>query len=131
MYKDKISPQDVCDLLNELLAKDPESVNELISLRVPCNQEIADHPTVQVMCHPDINKPSVGMLGILNGLFGLNDEDGFGAIVFMTNSDSETCKFELSEQYRSRCVACKDTGIVNHGVSGLSRCSCKKGQEEE
>lgn len=30
--------------------------------------------------------------------------------------------------YTALCPACNDTGIVNHGVDGLSRCSCPAGE---
>lgn len=78
MLKESVSPQDVCNLLNELLEKDYDCVHELISYRVKCNQAVADHPTVQVQQLKD--EPfKVGLLGILNGLFGIR-EDLFGTI---------------------------------------------------
>lgn len=126
MYRDKISPQDVCDLLNELLSKDPECIKTLINSRVPCNSEIVGHSTVQVRDCLEMNKSTVGLIGILNGLFGINDEDGFGAIGLLI--DEGTMRFELTDQYKSRCPACKGSGLVDHGISGISYCSCKKGQ---
>ena len=34
--------------LNSLIEIDPYAMAELLTLRVPCNQAMADHPTVQV-----------------------------------------------------------------------------------
>lgn len=39
----------------------------LVESRVPCNDALADHPTVQVGEGPG-GRPVVGLLGILNGL---------------------------------------------------------------
>jgi hypothetical protein len=50
----------------------------LINVHVACNQAMADHPTVQVAQLED-GTFAVGLLGILNGLFGA-DENGQGYI---------------------------------------------------
>ena len=56
--------------LNEAYKADASAIHSLICNRVPCNQALADHPTIQV----EINNMtptetfSVGMLGIINGL---------------------------------------------------------------
>jgi hypothetical protein len=68
--------------LNELIAIDPYAIAELLITRVPCNQQLADHPTVQVASGKDgggyiFIAPGtfrVGMLGILNGFCGKIDE---------------------------------------------------------
>lgn len=64
--------------LNKLLELDRDAVEALINARVPTNKEMADHPTVQV--NLSSGTYLVGMLGILNGLFGI-DNTGFGPIV--------------------------------------------------
>ena len=71
--------QRVIDFLNELVAIDREAVEKLIETRVPCNQALTDHPTVQVSCLPG-QQHVVGMLGILNGLVGAK-ADGWGYIM--------------------------------------------------
>lgn len=72
-----VTPQDAVDLLNGLLERDPQAVNSLVNARVKCNEELAKHPTVQV----GIIRGTyiVGLIGVLNGLFGIRD-DGFGEI---------------------------------------------------
>jgi len=73
------------DFLNQLFEIDPNALAALIANRVPCNQGMADHPAVQV--GKQNGGYHVGMLGILNGLFG-TDERGYGAIMAVFDSDS-------------------------------------------
>lgn len=56
----------------------------LFAHRVPCNSALRDHPTIQVAADGDEDIPggaqaSVGVIGLLNGLFGV-DERGWGHI---------------------------------------------------
>ena len=76
------SPHYVVDLLNEAAKLDPQAIRALVDTRVVCNQALADHPTIQVgpASEHDSGGPSVvGLLGILNGIFGTFD-DGWGCI---------------------------------------------------
>ncbi|MGO0058645.1 hypothetical protein ACTID9_01025 [Brevibacillus fluminis] len=73
--KETISVDEVVQLLNQLSIEDKTAMENLICARVECNEAVANHPTVQVS--QDAFK--VGMLGVLNGLFGVA-QDGFGAI---------------------------------------------------
>lgn len=65
------------DLLNKIISvlksayeADPAAIHALICNRVPCNNLLADHPTIVV----DINRItepesySVGLMGIINGI---------------------------------------------------------------
>lgn len=83
MIKDKLTLDEVIDFLNGLIKIDSDAIGGLILNKIYCNKELADHPTVQVLAIKDeqdnIICYKVGMLGILNGLFGI-DEDGWGAI---------------------------------------------------
>jgi hypothetical protein len=56
----------VVDKLNEIFTTDPDAMRALLNNRVECNQTMANHNSVQVMGTED--KPTVGILGILNGL---------------------------------------------------------------
>ncbi len=68
----------VVELLNGMLEMDRPAVGALIANRVPCNRELADHPTVQVgRQHGGFH---VGLLGIVNGICGIDDATGWGAI---------------------------------------------------
>ena len=85
MIKESISVDEVIEFMNGLLKIDAEAISQLTEAQVPCNKAMADHPTVQVrayMLPRDTASPtgySFGLLGILNGLFGV-DERGWGNI---------------------------------------------------
>ncbi len=55
--------------LNEAVVADPIAIQELIDHRVPTNETLANHPTIQVRA--ELGGPTileVGMLGVINGL---------------------------------------------------------------
>lgn len=58
--------EEIVELLNELLETDRAAIAALTANRVPCNQKIADHPTVQVASQND--GYTLGMIGLLNGI---------------------------------------------------------------
>lgn len=86
MIKDSVSVQDVCDLFNDIVGKDSQCANALVMSRVPCNEAIAEHPTIQVQADEGGANPRVGLLGFLNGLFGMGD-DGMGPICIVLEED--------------------------------------------
>lgn len=67
----------IVDYLNEVVALDPEALHNLMETRVPCNQALSDHGTTQVS--GTVGSPTMGPLGILNGLVGVR-ADGWGLI---------------------------------------------------
>lgn len=72
MTKDTVSIGEVIGILNGMLDLDPEATTALISHRVPCNEKMSEHPTIQVL---RVNMGCrVGVLGLLNGLFGVYDD---------------------------------------------------------
>ena len=78
VVKESVTIQETVDFLNELLKIDGQAINTLFSIRMACNESLSDHDTVQVgVIQP--NYFQVGMIGILNGLFG-KDEFGWGHI---------------------------------------------------
>ena len=75
--KKTVTIDDVIQVLNEMVEADGPATAALIANRVPCNKSLADHPSIQVAKqHGGFH---VGMLGVLNGLFGTY-EDGMGPI---------------------------------------------------
>jgi hypothetical protein len=78
--------QQIIDFLNSLVALDSDAVEKLIETRVPCNQALAKHPTVQVA--PTKEGSEVGLLGILNGFVGTN-ADGWGYIASEFDGDTK------------------------------------------
>lgn len=77
MIKESVTPQGTVDFLNKLLKIDSSAIGNIFGFRVPCNCDLADHPTVQVGCEKDCCQ--VGVVGVLNGLFGTH-ESGWGCI---------------------------------------------------
>ncbi len=65
---------EVIAYLNELVSVDKEAMERLIETRVRCNDQMAEHPTVQVVKGGDGNT-MVGLLGILNGLVGTQSDE--------------------------------------------------------
>lgn len=87
---DTIDLDSVITYLNELIAIDKPAIAALLANRVPCNEYLAEHPTVQVSAqHGGYH---VGMLGIINGMFGVNRQ-GFGLIRYVFE-DGELIRFE-------------------------------------
>jgi len=79
MIKESITIKETVAFLNELLEYDSYVISALFSTRIICNKYLADHKTVQVrQLGKDVFQ--VGIIGILNGLFGI-DEYGWGHIV--------------------------------------------------
>lgn len=80
MLKSAITVEDVITLLNEAVALDRPAMAALLANRVPCTAALADHSTIQVQAqHGGYH---VGLLGIINGIFGI-DDDGKGPICYV------------------------------------------------
>ena len=75
----------IADYLNELHVLDPHVISDMVEKRFPCNKALASHPTCQVI--PGYVGNIVGMLGVMNGLCGVDDM-GRGAIAACYHSDN-------------------------------------------
>lgn len=84
MIKQTLCLDEVIDYLNEIIAIDAQALTALTNTRVHCHEGFAEHPSVQVVDRDGFY--SVGFIGIVNGLFGV-DEEGYGAIVFVFDDD--------------------------------------------
>jgi hypothetical protein len=80
------------NFLNALIEIDEPAMRALVETRVPCSMALADHRTVQVQAH-DGAEPVVGVLGILNGLFGV-DEEGWGPLTAVFENDGTLACFK-------------------------------------
>jgi hypothetical protein len=90
--------QRLVDFLNDALQTDPSAISLLVNNRVPCNQAMLEHPTIQC------GTITVGLLGLLNGFVGVYDEGkrkGWGAIAAITEEDGRIVRFEILENDRS------------------------------
>ena len=88
-----VTPQDVCDLFNEILKIDYGFGEKLIRTRFDCTDEILNHPTIQVRQHHPDDVPTTSIVGLLNGLFH-KTYDGFGAICYVIDDDDNIVNFE-------------------------------------
>lgn len=82
-------------VLNRIHDADKTVLPALINFRVPCNDAVADDPTVQVgpMKIPYGDRHcDVGLLGIVNGLFGC-DERTIGFICARYDADHNLVGF--------------------------------------
>ena len=75
-----VSPEQAIEVLNRAYNADPIAIHNLVNNRVFCLKELAEDQTIQV---GRIGKApwsfEVGMLGIINGIFGA-DENSIGYI---------------------------------------------------
>ena len=98
MIKQSVTVQDTIDLLNEMLELDSDLVDKLINNRYCVNKNIVDHPTIQVSVDGELDyyHDTVGLLGVLNGLFGVN-ENNRGAIEMVEDDDGKIVKFQKTD----------------------------------
>jgi len=130
-----VSINEVIQFLNELLQIDSDAINKLLSLRVSCNKELDKHETVQTFAAPvkgvtadDGPKtiPVVGILGIINGMFGVNS-DNFGAIMIMIERKTgKAVKFGLVDaermlDFKKQEVAFKARQMIKKALPPLNR----------
>jgi len=97
----KVDPEIVINFMNEVLEKDPDAIKGLIEHRISCNEDLLSHETVQVLCDADAEgkptNPTVGMLGILNGLIGKH-ETGWGFMAAEFDEDGNLHRFVRTPQ---------------------------------
>lgn len=97
---DEAKVREVVEVLNRIHEKDPIVLPTLINYRVPCNEELAADPTVQVGRTKD--GWEVGFLGIINGICGVNAED-IGYIAAYFEKGKGLVRFEWQDvERRSR-----------------------------
>ena len=79
MIYDAISIRQAVAVLNDLVKTDRDAMRRLIQQRVPCNEAMLNHPTAQALKINEGDEPTIGLLGVLNALFGI-DAEGWGPI---------------------------------------------------
>lgn len=86
------------DILNEMLALDPTATHLLVETRVPCNDQLEQHPSIQI--GGEAGSPTVvGVLGVLNGIFGTYGAEagrleGYGPIAAMFDDHMQLVGFK-------------------------------------
>lgn len=77
--RNSLTAKEACDILNEYCKIDPVAMDALVKTRVEAKPELV-RTDVQVVGQSD-GTCSVGLLGIINGLFG--HKDGIGAVTLV------------------------------------------------
>lgn len=98
---DDIAVDRAVAILNQIHQMDPTVLPALINYRVPCNEILADHPTVQVGPIDKISNTGpaeVGLLGILNGIFGTVPGHGYGYIAAHYDDARNLTHFERMDR---------------------------------
>ncbi len=123
MIKETISINDMLELLNDMVITDRVAIEQLIESKVSCNEQLANHNTIQVLCKRAEDVPDtyrVGMLGILNGLFGIS-ETGFGIIAVNYDVNCPAgCAADIDNPMQmvgESCKRCGDTLVLGDLVS--------------
>lgn len=103
MIRHSITLPEIVDFFNEIYVADPKAVRALLLAAFACNRKLAAHPRM-VITHVN-RKPAIGMMAILNSLFGV-DEEGIGPLSVVENGRtlrfSHTRIFEQPEQYAKK-----------------------------
>ena len=96
--RDEISAQYVVDFLNELLRMDKYALTDMMSERISVNKELKNHPTVKVKELVE-GVPEIGLLSIINGMFGLEGETQAVEIILDKRTEIIT-EFRLTEPWK-------------------------------
>jgi hypothetical protein len=91
-WKQTLTVDEAIGYLNSLVECDREVIGLLAETRLPCNEALVNHPTAQTVPADLANQDTgsvIGLLGILNGMFGI-DEHGWGAIAAVYENDGIT-----------------------------------------
>jgi hypothetical protein len=101
--KESVTIDEAIAVLNRALEKDPAAISELfLRNRSQCNDLLADDETIQVGHIFGETECTVGVLGILNGIFGIHDETGYGAIEADVRSQNEIVSFKKVDHSKIR-----------------------------
>ena len=124
--RENISITDTIAVLNRLVAADPKSITGLINSRVKANEAMAADADLQAlgwMGHPDEPPYNVGLLGILNALFG-KDANGNGPILVefeVVCPGGCNLSGETGLAIGQICPICSNRILMPGSVSGFSR----------
>ena len=105
--------------LNEIAKVDPDAMAALIKTRVPCNDAMLHHPTVQVARQVGASDDAfeIGFLGILNGIIGVIAEGprkDWGHIAVVMDHDGTFIRFERTENIKTVVIGVGNAIATNH-----------------
>lgn len=91
-----VSVKEAIDLLNDALKTDRKSIEEMFKTRIKCTKKLMNHKTIQVRKYISDEFPTVGVLGLINGIFGIS-EKGAGPICMVLGDDDHIQHFKRYE----------------------------------
>lgn len=139
-WKESVALDEVIELLNEAVRDDRIAMDLLVNERVYCNETLANHPTIQVQkaeplvvfntkMSEEVSRWQVGLLGILNGIFGI-DERGTGRIAAVFNivcpDDCQSVDFE-GYKVGETCPCCKEKALILGPLVRFEKVPAKEG----
>ena len=77
MIKETVSIEEALEVLNRAVLLDRAAVEDLLNLRVTCNEALASDSEIQIGRYWG-ESPTLSFLGLLNGIFG--EDENWGAI---------------------------------------------------
>lgn len=81
--KDSVTKEDVVVFLSEIIRLDPAFAKQLLNGDyIPCNERILNHETIQC------DESGARLIGVLNGLFGKDDDTGCGAFCLIVDKEN-------------------------------------------
>ena len=91
----------ICEVLNRAIKLDTKAVQELLSVYVDCNSEIADDSEIQVNNYNKLNgQYQMSAKGLLCGIAGCHT-DGFSRIAFSYETVCDMCDKVVDGKYGS------------------------------
>ena len=89
-----VTIEQAIERLNSALEHDPDAVGKLMDYRVPCNEKLCyEHPHVQTRLFAGDAVATVGMLGLLNGIFGVEPATAGYIAVELDSETNEVIRF--------------------------------------
>ncbi len=91
-------------VLNRLLETDPKACKAFIEQEVPCNEDIANDPDIQVGLSAD-GSYRIRPLGMINGILGAIQDGthkGWGHVAVVVESDGTYTKFGRTENFKMK-----------------------------
>lgn len=91
-----ITVKQTIELLNTLVEMDRKAISSCFSARQACNETISSHKDIQTAFNKSLEVSTLGILGILNFLFGsvpTGKFQGWGQIVALKDDNGQITKF--------------------------------------
>lgn len=86
-----MSIENAIERLNSMVSADERAMRNLVTMKHPCSQALANHPTAIVG-----NDNRIGLMGVLNGIFGEEGKPGPIAAMIDTKTGrlSGFCRYQ-------------------------------------